>query len=124
MSPLPDTIRRSPKQARETFRKTLAAAERRYGEGRRAYQTAYAALKHSFEKIGDHWEPKAHKGPSDARAAQTRPRGDGGPPSAGGVDVLGHTRAELLERAKRLDITGRSRMTKEELGRAIARKQD
>lgn len=123
MPPLPDTIRRSPKHAQETFRKTLRAAERQYGEGRRAYQTAYAALKHSFEKIGDHWEAKARKGPSDARAAQHR-RGGGGPPSAGGVDVLGHTRAELLDRAKRLGITGRSRMNKEELGRAIARKQD
>lgn len=123
MPPLPDTIRRSPKHAQETFRKTLRAAEKQYGEGRRAYQTAYAALKHSFEKIGDHWEPKKHKGPSDARSAQTRPD-DHAPPSAGGVDVLGHTRAELLERAKKLDITGRSRMNKEELGRAIARKQD
>ena len=122
MPPLPDTLRRSPKHAQETFRATLRAAERQYGEGRRAYQTAYAALKHSFEKIGDHWEPKRHKGPSDARSAQHR-HGDGGPPPAGGVDVLGHTRAELLARAKQLDITGRSRMNKEELGRAIARKQ-
>ncbi len=123
MPPLPGTIRRSPEHAQAIFRKTLQAAEREYGNGRRAYQTAYAALKHSFEKIGDHWEPKRRTGPSDARAAEHR-RGGGGPPSAGGVDVLGHTRAELLERAKRLGITGRSRMNKEEIGRAIARKQD
>ena len=29
---------------------------------------AYDALKHSYEKVGDHWEKKAEKGPSDERA--------------------------------------------------------
>jgi len=43
--------------------------------------------------------------------------------SFGGVDVLGSTKEELLERARDLGIRGRSRMSKEELGRAIARKQ-
>jgi hypothetical protein len=32
--------------------------------------------------------------------------------------------AELLRRARGLEIRGRSRMTKEDLARAIARKQD
>ena len=41
-----------------------------------------------------------------------------------GVDVLGRTKAELYERARRLDVRGRSRMSKNELGQAIARKQD
>jgi hypothetical protein len=40
------------------------------------------------------------------------------------VDVLGHTKAELYERAARLGIRGRSRMDKHELARAIDRKQD
>ena len=42
----------------------------------------------------------------------------------GGVDVVGHTREELYERATALDVRGRSRMTKAELARAIARTQD
>ncbi|MDQ1498663.1 MAG: hypothetical protein QOI86_2003, partial [Actinomycetota bacterium] len=41
-----------------------------------------------------------------------------------GVDVEGHTKDELMERARKLDIRGRSKMTKQELGKAIARKQD
>ena len=51
-------------------------------------------------------------------------RGPSGGRSAGGVDVKGHTRNELYERAKRLNIKGRSSMTKQELGEAIARHQD
>ena len=43
--------------------------------------------------------------------------------TAGGVDVLGHTRQELLDRAKGLDIVGRHDMNKEELGRAIASRE-
>ncbi|BBY32721.1 hypothetical protein MMIN_07820 [Mycolicibacter minnesotensis] len=33
-------------------------------------QVAYAALKHSFEKVGDHWEAKAKRGPSDKRGGR------------------------------------------------------
>ena len=44
--------------------------------------------------------------------------------TAGGVDVEGHSKKELYERAKKLDISGRSSMSKMELGQAIARKQD
>jgi ChaB len=88
----------------------------------RAHRAAYAALKHSFEKVGDHWEPKRHKGPSDpsAKGGGQRPRGE----TAGGVDVEGHSKDELLERARKLGVRGRSRMTKLELGQAIAHKQD
>jgi hypothetical protein len=39
------------------------------------------------------------------------------------VDVEGNTKAELYERAKKLDIEGRSKMNKDELAEAIARKQ-
>jgi cation transport regulator ChaB len=119
---LPGTIRRSPAKAQRTYRKTLSSALETYdGDEERAHRTALAALKHSFEKVGDHWEPKAHRGPSDPAAAGSRGRGG---PSAGGVDVEGHTRDELYERATRLDIRGRSSMTKLELGQAIARAQD
>ncbi|HEX7094262.1 MAG TPA: ChaB family protein [Acidimicrobiales bacterium] len=119
---LPGTIKRSSPKAQRTYAKTLDAAHDTYkGDEERAHRAALAALKHSFEKVGDHWEPKRRKGPSDSRAA--RGRGGGGE-SAGGVDVRGHSRDELYERAKQLGITGRSRMTKLELAQAIARKQD
>ena len=39
------------------------------------------------------------------------------------MDVEGNTKAELYERAKALDIEGRSSMTKVELARAIGRRQ-
>ncbi len=121
---LPDTLRRSPKKAQRTFAKAHDAAVAEYGEGERAHRTAYAALKHSFEKVGDHWEPKATRGPSDPQARQSNRRARSRPrATAGGVDVEGHTRDELMERARKLDVRGRSRMTKLELGQAIARKQ-
>ncbi len=118
---LPSTLQRSPAAAQRTYAKALRSAEATYGPGERAGRTAYAALKHRFEKVGDHWEPKARPGPSDEQAAQSahearrRPRS-----TAGGVDVRGHTRQELYERAQALGIRGRSRMTKDELARAIA----
>lgn len=37
-----------------------------------------------------------------------------------GVDVEGSTRQELYERARRLGVEGRSRMSKMELARAVA----
>jgi hypothetical protein len=95
-----------------------------YGEGERAHRTAFAALKHSFEKRGDRWVAKARRGPSDPRArrgGQAARRGEG--ETFGGVDYAGHTKAELYERARTLDVAGRSGMSKRELARAIARKQ-
>jgi cation transport regulator ChaB len=119
---LPGTIQRSPAKAQRTYAETLESAHETYDSEERAHRTAYSALKHSFEKVGDHWEPKPRPGPSDDRAARRGPRGGG--PSAGGVDVRGHTRDELYQRAKRLGVRGRSRMNKTELAQAIARKQD
>jgi cation transport regulator ChaB len=118
---MPDTIKRSPAKAQRTWVKAHDSAVETYGEGRRAHQTAFAALKHSFEKVGDHWEPKGHKGPSDPRAAKRR--GESGGRSYGGVDVLGNSKDELMRRARDLGVKGRSSMTKEELAEAIARKQ-
>lgn len=122
---LPSTLARSPAKAQHTYAKTLAAAEREYGPGERASRTAFASLKHGFEKVGDHWEPKAHKGPSDPQAARSGSaarRGDGGE-TFGGVDVLGHSRRDLYERARQLGVPGRSTMNKEQLARAIASRQ-
>jgi cation transport regulator ChaB len=121
---LPGTLQRSPAKAQRTFAEVHDAAVETYGEGERAHRTAFAALKHSFEKVGDHWEEKDEKGPSDPQAAKSGAAARRGErESFGGVDVFGHTREELYERAKALGVKGRSKMTKEELARAIARRQ-
>jgi cation transport regulator ChaB len=121
---LPDTLKRSPAKAQRTWIKAHDAAVEEYGEGERAHRTAFAAVKHSFEKVGDRWEAKHHKGPSDPQAARGGAEARERPSQTfGGVDVLGHTRRELMGRAQRLDVRGRSRMSKEQLAEAIARKQ-
>lgn len=119
---LPDTLKRSPKKAQETFTKAHDSAVETYGEGERAHRVAYGAVKHQFEKVGDHWEPKKGKGPSDPRSKNPDARKNKGK-TFGGVDYEGHTKKELYERAAQLDVPGRSRMSKEELAEAIARKQ-
>jgi cation transport regulator ChaB len=123
-SELPDTLKRSPAKAQRTFAKAHDSAVEQYGEGERAHRTAYGALKHSYEKVGDHWEAKDEKGPSDPRSEGTtaeKRRGVG--ETFGGVDFEGHTKQELYDRAKRLGVEGRSRMSKRELARAIASRQ-
>ena len=120
---LPGTIRRSSAKAQRTFAKAHDQAAEEYGEGERAHRVAYGALKHTHEKRGDHWEAKDHKGPSDPRSADPNARENHGE-SFGGVDVFGSTKSELMKRARELDVQGRSKMSKEELARAIARKQD
>jgi cation transport regulator ChaB len=122
---LPDTLARSPKKAQRTWIKAHDAAVETYGEGERAHRTAFSAVKHSFEKVGDHWEAKDEKGPSDPQAAKGGKAARAGRHETyGGVDVRGNTKAELMERARKLDVKGRSTMTKGELAKAIARKQD
>jgi cation transport regulator ChaB len=105
---MPATLKRSPKEAQDTYAEAHDSAVDSYGEGERAHRTAFAAVKHSFEKVGDHWEPKDRKGPSDQRA---------------GVDANA-SKAHLMDLAKRLDVHGRSRMTKDELVTAIGRAND
>jgi len=122
-SELPGTLKRSPKKAQRTFLKTHDAAEEQYGNEERAHRTAFAALKHSFEKVGDHWEEKDEKGPSDPRSeksgkAARKSEGE----AFGGIDVFGNTKKELYERAKKAGVEGRSKMSKAELARALARK--
>jgi cation transport regulator ChaB len=122
---LPGTLERSPKKAQRTYRKTLASAHGTYaGDEERAHRAAYAAVKHSFEKVGDHWEPKQRKGPSDPQAKRGGERAHRrGGRTAGGVDAEGHTKKELMARARKLGVHGRSRMDKLQLARAIAKKQ-
>jgi cation transport regulator ChaB len=121
---LPETLKRSPKKAQRTWIKAHDNAVEQYGEGERAHRTAFAALKHSFEKVDDHWEAKDEKGPSDPQAAKSGKAARAGRAETfGGVDVQGNTKQELYERARKLGVAGRSRMDKKELARAIARKQ-
>jgi cation transport regulator ChaB len=119
---LPSTLQRSSKEAQETYAKAHDSAVETYGEGQRAHRTAYSALKHKFEKKGNRWVKKEEKGPSDPRARNPRAR-EGKGKTFGGVDVEGSSKKELYERAADLDVQGRSRMSKEELAQAIARKQ-
>ena len=121
---VPDTVKRSPAKAQRTWRKAHDGAIETYGEGERAQRTAYSALKRSFERVGDHWEPKKEKGPSDPRSTKTgaaRRRGEGA--TYGGVDAVSNTRDDLYERARNLGISGASQMRKAELAQAIAKRQ-
>ena len=120
---MPSTIRRSSAKAQRTWAKAHDSAVETYGEGERAHRTAYGALKHTHEKKGDRWVAKDEKGPSDPRSTRsTEEKRQGKGETFGGVDVYGNTKRDLYERAKKLDISGRSRMSKEELARAISRK--
>jgi cation transport regulator ChaB len=116
-SELPSTLRRSPKKAQRTFAKAHDSAADEYGDEKRANQVAWAAVKHSFEKVGDHWEKKASgkKGPSDAQAAGGK---NTNRKTAGGVDA-NSTKDHLLSLAKKLGVSGRSKMKKKDLVDAI-----
>ena len=116
-SELPSTLQKSDAKAQRTFAKAHDAAVKEYGEGQRAYRVAYAALKHSYEKVGDHWEAKGGgRGPSDERARSGGPNAKG--QSAEGVNANA-SKKHLMDVARRLDISGRSSMDKSELVSAI-----
>ena len=120
---LPGTLKRSPAKAQRTYAETLDSAEEQYDSEARAHQTAWSAVKHSFEKVGDHWEAKDERGPSDPQSKQSSAAKRKRPKAThGGVDVEGNTKQQLYERARKAGVDGRSRMTKSELADAIARK--
>ncbi|MGY1847507.1 ChaB family protein [Blastococcus sp. SYSU DS1021] len=121
-SELPSTLRRSDKKAQRTFTKAYDSAVDEYDDEERANRVAWAAVKHSYEKVGDHWEKKegGKKGPSDAQAAGGRGTGK---QTKGGVDANA-TKEHLQEVAKKLDISGRSKMKKQELVDAIQKAND
>ena len=114
-SELPSTITRSGDKAQRTFATTYDSAAESYGDGERAARTAFSALKHTHEKVGDHWEPKDEYGPSDdhAEGGRTSPE-----PTQEGVDANA-SKQHLYDLAKQLDVAGRSRMSKGELVEAI-----
>ncbi len=120
-SEIPSTLQRSDEKAQRTFAKAYDAAREQYGSEERARRVAFAALKHTHEKIGDHWEPKDEPGPSDERAEEGGL--DSTKDTAGGVDANA-TKEHLLDVARRLDVDGRSTMTKDELVEAIQRAND
>lgn len=92
---LPDTLERSPKHAQEIYRETLKSAHETYdGDEERAHRVAYAALKRQYKKSGDRWVKKG---------------------------LMDSTREELYQRARQLDIHGRSSMDKQELAEAVRR---
>jgi cation transport regulator ChaB len=116
-SELPSTLQRSEKKAQRTFAKAHDSAANEYGDEKRANQVAWAAVKHSFEKVGDHWEKKAggKKGPSDPQAAGGK---NTNRQTKGGVDA-NSTKEHLLTLAKKLGVSGRSKMKKKELVDAV-----
>jgi len=118
---LPSTLARSDDKAQRTYAKAHDSAAETYdGDEERANRVAFSALKHTHEKVGDHWEPKASKGPSD-------PQAEGGAgtnrETAGGVDANA-SKKHLVELARRLDVSGRSRMTKAQLVEALQKAND
>lgn len=119
---VPATLARSDEKAQRTYAETRDSVEERHGDEQRAARTAWAAVKHGHEKVGDHWQPKPDgaQGPSDAQA-------DGGVgtdrPTAGGVDANA-SKEHLLDLARGLDVPGRSTMTKDELVQGVRRASD
>ena len=113
---LPSTLQRSDEKAQRTYAKTHDSALDSYdGDERAANQVAFAALKHTHEKVGDHWEPKQENGPSDAQAEGDRTTNR---ETAGGVDANA-SKKHLYELACRLEVPGRSKMNKDELVEAL-----
>ncbi|WP_309073441.1 ChaB family protein [Paenarthrobacter sp.] len=118
---LPSTLQRSDQKAQDTFAKTYDSAMESYdNDSSRAARTAFAALKHSYEKVGDHWEAKEERGPSDDRAEEGVASHK---PTAGGVDANA-SKKHLYRRARELNITCRSKMDKNELVEALQKAND
>jgi hypothetical protein len=123
---VPSTIARSDDKAVRTYKKTLESAEESYPDDpERAHRAAFSSLKHTHEKVGDHWEPKEENGPSDDQAARKAPQNRRSTkPTAEGVNARA-TKAHLVEVAKKLGIKSADRHKKadlvEEIKKANAR---
>lgn len=117
---LPSTVARSSKKAQRTFAKAHDSAVDEYGDGERAMRTAWSALKHTYEKVGDRWKRKDKAGPSDAQAKGGK---NTNRKTAGGVDANA-SKKHLYRVAQKLDIEGRSKMSKKQLVKAIQKEND
>jgi len=62
---LPATLKRSSKEAQETFTEAQDSAVQAYGAGDRADRATYVEFKRTFEKRGDHWIHKQLAEPED-----------------------------------------------------------
>ena len=121
---VPSTVARSDDKAVVTYKKTLESAEEQYDSASRAHRTAFASLKHTHEKVGDHWEPKDENGPSDAQAEQSGADARDRPKqTAGGVDA--NASKEHLEGvAKKLGISDPGHIRKDDLVEEIRKAND
>jgi hypothetical protein len=114
---VPSTITRSDDKAVRTYKKTLESAEDSYGDKERAHRAAYASLKHTHEKVGDHWEPKDEKGPSDEQAAKGA-SDSSDRPTAQGVDAKA-SKGHLDDVAEKIGIDHPEDLNKGELVETI-----
>ncbi|MGW3482333.1 MULTISPECIES: hypothetical protein [Rhodococcus] len=78
-------------------------------------------MKHTHEKVCDHWEPKGRKGTSDLRAESAGGHDSGA--AEGGVDADA-TKKHLYQQARKLGIDGRSIMSEDELVEALCTAKD
>jgi cation transport regulator ChaB len=118
---IPSTLQRSDEKAQRTFAKAHDSAAEEYGDEQRANRVAWGAVKHTHEKVGDHWEPKDHKGPSDQQSAEGN--AETHLDSKGGVDANA-SKSHLYDLAKDAGIEGRSKMDKDELADALQKSND
>jgi anti-anti-sigma factor len=66
---LPGTVKRSSKEAQQTFAQALTSAVQVHGEGDQAFRAAYVEFKQTFQKRGDRWIPKQAATPAGLRPA-------------------------------------------------------
>src|SRR5699024_12250162 len=108
-SELPETLQKSNEKAQRTFAKAYDSAMDEYNEEERAHRTAYDALKHTHEKVGDRWGPKSgDSGPSDDQSAGGQ---DTDRETAGGADADA-TQEHPYDQAQQHDISGSAKLAK------------